>query len=167
MYRDPAIAKLIEKLNAEGPAKLKGKYYIGDPMIVAESLLPICFISKDKTGISNHTNAEDAHNMPIVINVVGKFANDLNNKSFVQAGTSMLYEMCEARNDSYDLLPSSIAYILRKYQVLDSANKLYIDHDTETDIDYVLSPPSRRGIFSTEAVIRLTLRNNQLNPGVQ
>lgn len=162
-YAEPVLAKLIDKLNATGPAKLKNKYFVGDPVLVATSYLPMCFISKDTTTVSIDTNIEDRHTMPIVLNIVYSGVADLN-ESFAQAGAQGIYELCEGRDSQYRLRPDTIAGVLRANQVLDSDNKLYIDIGENTSIDYVLSPPARRGIFSVEAIVRTTLINLQIRP---
>jgi hypothetical protein len=161
LYVDPAIDALIAVLNTDGPVELRNKYFQGDPLLLPNSAMPICFISKDETTILTDSTLEDRHNMVVVLNVVYNFSKDLNQKSFVQAGTVGLYKLCEGRDENMDLLPTSIASVLRKYQVLDSAKKLYIDVGSNQNIDYVLSPPSRRGMYTVEAIMRITLRHHQ------
>lgn len=163
-YTDPVLDTLIKKLNSDGPAKLKNKYFIGDPVIVPAGSLPMCFISRDRTNISIDTNVEDLYTMPIVLNLVYSGAADLNQRSFTQAGALALYELCEGRDSDFELKPDSLAGVLRKYEVLDGNHKLYIDIGNDTQIDYVLSPPQRRGIFTVEAIIRTTLKQQLLRP---
>jgi hypothetical protein len=163
-YSDPVLDKLIAALNATGPTKLKNSYFVGDPVIVPLSNLPMCFISRDTTSISIDTNVEDLHTMPIVLNIVYAGAKDLNQKAFTQAGAMGLYELCEGRTADYQLRADTVAGVLRANEVLDNDNKLYIDIGTSTTIDYVLSPPSRRGIFSVEAIVRTTLKQYQVRP---
>lgn len=167
IYDEPIITALIDKLNAEGPAKLKNRYYIGDPLIVAESYLPICFITKDTTTIRDEDSATDRHEVAVVINVVCKFTDKLNKRSMMQAGVDTLYELCEARNADHSLKAGSLAYVLRKYETLDSDKQLYLDIGSNLVVDYNVSPPSRRGIFSTEAIIRTTLVSNRPNPAME
>lgn len=164
MYEEPTLKALIAKLNADGPAALRNKYVIGDPLVVPESKLPLCFVSKDILTISNDSNTDDKHDIPVVLNVVYKFTKELNQKTNVQAGTSGLYELCEARNADYSLKSGSIAHVLRSNEVLDAANRLYIDADADLVIEYLISPPSRRGFLSDEAVIRTKLVSNQTRP---
>jgi hypothetical protein len=123
-------------------------------------MTPICFISKDSTGISPHTTAEDRHDMSVVLNIVGDFAKDLNQKSFVQSGTADLYRLCEGRDANLDLLPDTVAAVLRKHQVLDAAKKVYIDVGNNQSIEYGVSTPARRGLFTVEAVMRVTIRHH-------
>jgi hypothetical protein len=50
--------------------------------------------------------------------------------------------------------------VLRTTQALDGDNNLFIDiEDTDTRIEYVLSPPERRQIWSVEAIIRTTIKH--------
>ncbi len=98
--------------------------------------------------------------MPIVLNVVYNGARDLNQKSFAQAGALALYELCEGRDATYDLRSDTIAGVLRDNQVLDGNNRLYIDIEGDgLTIEYALSPPERRQIWSVEAIIRTTLKH--------
>lgn len=165
LYTDPVLSTLITALNADGPVKLRNKYFVGDPVIVNAASLPMCFVSRDTTTISIDTNMSDAHVMPIVLNVVYAGAAELNQKSFSTAGSLALYELCEGRGTDYGLRADSIAAVLRSHQVLDGNNKLYIDIEgADTTIEYILSPPARRGIFSVEAIIRTQLKQLQLRP---
>lgn len=164
MYQDPILTKLIEKLNLDGPAKLKNKYYIGDPIQVPESLLPVCFITKDTTTINPDSNIDDRHTTAVILNVVSKFTSELNQKAFVHSATSGLYEMCEARNADYSLKSGSLAYALRHNETLDSSANIFIDVDTDLVITYAISPPSRRGIFSAEAMVRTNIVSVVTNP---
>ncbi len=161
LYADPVLETLITRLNASGPVKLRNKYYVGDPVVLPLGNFPMCFISRDTTEISVFDSSMDEHSMPIVLNLVYNGAADLNQKAFAQAGALGLYELCEARDESYNLRSDSIAGVLRSQeQVLDAAKNLYIDIEgSNTTIEYVLSPPTRRGVFSVEAIIRTTIKH--------
>ena len=96
-YRDPIIDKLIEKLEAEGPDQLNGKYYNGDVLLVPKSELPICSIAKDTTQVGPASNMEDDHYMPMVLNVLYDYTSDLDQSSDLVAGVTGLYKMMEGR----------------------------------------------------------------------
>jgi hypothetical protein len=164
LYSDPILDALITLLNASGPAKLRNHYYQGDPVVIPTSMqFPLCFISRDTTSIEIRTNHEDMHSMPIVLNVVYNGAADLNQKAFAQAGALGLYEICEGRDSSYNLEADSIAGVLRNSQVLSGAHNLFIDiEDSATTIEYALSPPERRQIWSVEAIIRTTIKHLEM-----
>lgn len=158
-YSDPVIDALIAVLNASGPAKLRGKYYQGDPVFIPTSMqYPMCFISRDTTRISIADTVNDMSTMPLVLNVVVNGARDLNQNSMAQAGALDLYELCEGRDDTYTLRTDTIAGVLRNN--LSLGNNLFIDvEETDTTIEYALSPPERRQIWSVEAIIRTTIKH--------
>lgn len=173
-YRDPIIDKIIEKLEAEGPSELVGKYYNGDVLLVPKSELPICSIAKDTTRISPADNMTDDNLMPLVLNVLYDYTSDLDQSSDIVAGVTGLYKMLEGRGQDdgagpYDLNANSIAYILRKYQTLDAANNLWLQvgPSEETQIDYGLGIERRGpGIYSVEGVIRFSARVHTVRPGL-
>lgn len=160
-YTDPVLDALIAALNTSGPVKLRNKYYQGDPVIIPSSMqYPLCFISRDTTRIDISTNVEDMHAMPIVLNVVYDGARELNQRSFAQAGALALYDLCEGRDATYDLKADSIAGVLRDSQVLDGTNRLWVDIEGDgLTIEYALSPPERRQVWSVEAIIRTTIKH--------
>ncbi len=171
-YRDPIIDKIIEKLEAEGPAELRGKYYNGDVLLVPKSELPICSIAKDTTRIFPADNMTDDNLMPLVLNVLYDYTSDLDQSSDLVAGVNGLYKMLEGRGAGagpYDLNTDSLAYVLRKYQTLDAGNNLWLQvgPNEETAIDYGLGIERRGpGIFSVEGVIRFSARVHTTRPGV-
>lgn len=161
LYSDPVLDVLIAKLDATGPVKLRGKYYQGDPVLIPSSMqYPVCFVSRDTTRIEIRTTIEDMHTMPIVLNVVYDGSKELNTKAFAQAGALALYDICEGRDATYTLKSDTIAGVLRSSNVLDGASNLFIDIEgSETTIEYALSPPERRQIWSVEAVIKTTIQH--------
>jgi hypothetical protein len=161
LYSDPVLDVLIARLDATGPVKLRGKYYQGDPVLIPTSIqYPVCFVSRDTTRIEIRTTTEDMHTMPIVLNVVYNGAKELNTKACAQAGALALYDICEGRDNTYSLKSDTIAGVLRNTQVLDGDHNLFIDIEgSETTIEYALSPPERRQIWSVEAIIRTTIKH--------
>lgn len=164
-YHDPMITRIIQILNAEGPSQLKNRYYYGDPLMVAKAMLPAVFITKDKTMIRSASTAEDELRMPMVINVVMDLTSDFNKAFNDTQSANTLYELVEGRDNHYQLKPTSIAYILRKYQQLD--NQLWIDANTTLELDYGIGVQKRGpGIYTVESVIRLNVLHHQLRPGI-
>ena len=166
IYKDPIIKRLITVLNAEGPPALKNRYYYGDPIMVAKSVLPACFITKDETLITAETNMEDRNAVRLVLNVVYDLTRDFNKSLEQITGANSLYEMMEGRDaTTYNLLPNTIAYVLRKYQTLDGSGKLWIDIDTETSVDYGVRLEQRGpGIYTVEGVISCVVRHVEVKP---
>lgn len=167
-YKDPVIEALITVLDAEGPAELKGKYRHGDVIVPAKSDLPMVTISRDRTRITQASDLEDDNIMPLVINVLYDYTQDLTNDFDVQAGVTSLYRLVEERDPAnYRVLPGTIAWVLRNKQQL--ANKLWlaVGPNESLDIDYGLGVERRGpGIFSVESVIRISARAHTARPGV-
>lgn len=158
-YHDSIIAKLIEKLNDEGPEELRNRYYYGDVLIVPKSELPVCSVAKNATRIRPADNLTDEHLVEIVINVLWDYTEDLGQSTDLVAGSTSLYEVVEGRDENYQLRSGTIAYVLRKYQQLDTDMWLAVGPNEVVSIDYGMGINRRGpGIFSVEAVVRVTVR---------
>lgn len=167
-YKDPIIEKLIQALDAEGPVQLRGKYRHGDILVPAKSELPLCTIARDRTRISQASDLEDDNDMPLVITVLYDYTQDLTNDFDVQAGLTSLWEIMEKRNSSnYAIEPGTIAYVLRHKQQLDNKLWLAVGPNQVVDIDYGIGIERRGpGIFSVEAVARVSARVHSPRPGL-
>lgn len=162
LYRDSIIQAIIDALNESGPDELRTNYYHGDPVIMPQAQLPLCFVTKLSTQVRTHTTAEDSYESQIALNVVSSTTNDLSQGGDVlQAGTVTLYDLVEGREEDDDSKTSSIINVLRSKQVL-NANKTYIQIGDSIDIEYVISPNSRRGLWSVEAIVRMVVTHNQV-----
>ena len=154
VYRDPIIAKVIEKLNAEGPAELKNRYYFGDLIMPAKSIMPFCSVAIDTQAINSADSQEDLNAIPLVLTVVVATTKEI--KSFdLATASNKLYELFAARQEAdYSLRPDSIAYVLRKYAQLDG--KLFNSiNDQPMSIDFGIGVGRRGpGIFSAEGSLR-------------
>jgi hypothetical protein len=166
-YKDPIIAKLIEKLEAEGPVELKGRYYHGEVLLPSKEDLPMCSIGKDSLAVGQASNMEDDHIMPLIINILYEWTRDVNQSYDIVTGVNSLYEMVEGRNADYTLKANTIMYVLRKYQQLDTNAWLAVGPTEIVTANYGLGI-ERRGpnIFSVEAVIRLSARVHIARPGL-
>lgn len=161
---DPVISKIIEKLNAEGPAFLKNRYFYGDPLVVNASNLPACFVCKDSTAVRIADSAQDEHRMNLFINVVLDMKRDFNQSFENINSASTLYDLMEGRGSNYAVRTDTIAYVLRKYQQLDT--NLWINYDQELTIDYGVGIEKRGpGVFTVEAVARFSAEHLELNGG--
>lgn len=167
-YKDPIITKLIEALNANGPEVLKGKYYQGDVLVPAKQDLPLCTISRDRTRITQASDLEDDNDMPLVLTVLYDYTRDLTNDFDVQAGLTSLWEIMEARSETnYAVKEGTIAWVLRNKQQLDNKLWLAVGPNQVVDIDYGIGVERRGpGIFSVEAVARVSARVHSPRPGV-
>ena len=167
-YKDPVIQKLIDALDEFGPAELKGKYHHGDVIVPAKSDLPMVTIARDRTRITQASDLEDDNIMPLVINVLYDYTQDLTNDFDVQAGLTSLWELMEKRNaTNYALEEQTIAHVLRSQQQLDTKLWLAVGPNQVLDIDYGLGVERRGpGIFSVESVVRISARVHSPRPGV-
>lgn len=166
-YRDPILQKLIDTLEAEGPSELIGHYKQGDVIAVSKEELPVVTVTKDSTRMGAASNQEDDQLLPIVINVIYDFMRDLTQSSDLEVGMTTLYGYCEGRSEEdYNLLPSSIAYVLRSHPKLDNNLYISVGPNEELSINYGMGVERRgKGIFSVEAVLRFNMRFQQNRPG--
>lgn len=164
-YRDPVITAIIALLNAEGHKDLKNRFFYGDPLLVNRSQLPAVFISRDSSSIDDEDVATDRSRMKMVINVVYDLTRDFNQDFANINSANAIYEYIEGRNDDFTLKTTSIAYILRKYQQINS--HLYINLDVPLELDYGIGVEKRgQGVYTTEGVVRFEVMNIALQPGL-
>lgn len=164
LYKDPIIAKVIDMLEKNGPSKLRGRYINGDVLLPNKSDLPICYITKDQVLAQPANNMEDEHLQLLVATIILDHTQDLNQAYNMVGGVSELWQMCEERDASYNLLPKTMLYNLRNSQQLD--NKMWLGLGTPVQINYGMGIERRGpGIFSIEATIRFTVRLHLEAPG--
>lgn len=166
IYYDPIITKVIEMLEANGPTKLHGRYVNGDVLLPNKSELPMCYITKDQVLAQPANNMEDEHLQMLVATVILDFTGDLNEASNIVAGVPDLWQICEGRDENYQLLSDTMLYQLRNSQQLD--DKMWLGLGTPVQINYGMGIERRGpGIFSIEATIRFTIRLHLPAPGAQ
>lgn len=163
IFTDPIVGRLVAALDAQGPALLKGKYESGDPLQVPKSALPACYIAKDHTRIKNISNAEDGSTMPYTLNVALPLTGTYGQGRLTSYDS--VVDAIEARNEDLTLKPTSILYVLRKNQQLGA--KLWIDLTEELEADYGFGPPEKRGFWTVEATIHITITHHQIRPGLE
>lgn len=163
LYRDPILDLLKTVLNDEGPAALKGRYYVGDPLIIGKAKMPAVFITRDKTRVNNDDVQDDMHIMPVVLNVVQDLTKDFNQAFDNLSSANTLYEWVEARNADMTLRSDSLLYVLRAHQ--EFANNLWINQAGGVEANYGVGIQKRgQGIYSVEAVIKLEIDLLQAQP---
>jgi len=156
VYRDPVISRVIKLLNLYGPAELKNRYYQGDIIMPARSIMPFCSIAIDTESIQSADSMEDLAVIPLIFTVVVATTTDI--KSFdLASGTTKLYELFVARNADYSLRSDCIAYVIRKYAQLD--NKMFIAiNDMPLTADFGIGVGRRGpGVFSIEGNIKASV----------
>lgn len=164
-YRDPVIGKLIEMLEQYGPAELRGHYVYGDVLAPNKNDLPVVSISFDDTVIESDGTMQDTHTKSIYMAIIYDWTTDLDQSFDLSRGTTGLYKLIEQRDDSYRVVPNSIAYVLRKYQKLDDNVFIAINNDRSLRIDYALGTDKRGiNIFSIEGILRFNIEVTQPKP---
>lgn len=164
IYRDPVVRTLIEKFENEGPRELNGKYYWGDPVVVNPSYLPAVFISKEDTKIRAADNMTDEHEIKLQINLSLDLRKDWNTSLDSIGSHNLAYDYLEGRDDNGDLKSTALAYICRKYQVLNEG-RTWISLRDDLEIDYVIGAGIRgEDVYTLEAMLRLTLIHHQAKP---
>lgn len=162
MYQDPIIKKYIELIQALRP-DIKA-YFQGDPFNIAKSNLPAVIISKQQTAVTSLTNAEDGHQIGIVLTVVTDIRDERNDNDLITPGIAQLYDIIEGRDDgTFKLKTNSILNILRANQIVDSANNLRTDLSTITNAQYgmTLGKRSPEG-YSVEGQVEFIATYSQL-----
>ena len=166
IYRDPILVKIRDTLNQFGPKQLKDRYYFGDPIVVNQSLLPVCFISYDKQTITDVTMSELESRLPVVLNVVYDMKRDMMQALDNIEGHMSLVDIIVGRNSDYSLKKDSILGALRAHQDLDT--NLWIDVGSSSEADFGVGPEKRGpGIYTAEGVLRIQVLNHSLNPEYQ
>lgn len=137
MYTDPIITVYTNLIKAKnGTIKT---FYQGEPLRIANSLLPCCIVSKTTTNVAPFNNADDAHQIGLRITVITDVRQDLSTEEShakIVEGVSSLYDLMEGRNGDYTLKETSILDILRSNLNLDVARNLRTDLGTITRVDY-------------------------------
>lgn len=157
-YIDPIIKKYTDLIKAKnGTIKT---YYQGEPLRIANSLLPCCIISKIATNAGPQSNVEDRHDVALRITVITDVRQDLSTEESnakIVEGVSTLYDIMEGRDSAYILKDTSILDILRTNDAVDPANQLYTDIETLTRVDYGLTLRERAPeMWTVEARIDFT-----------
>lgn len=166
IYKDPVIERYISLLATKLSGRIKA-FYQGDPLKIPNTNLPCIIISRSQTRVAAETNAEDAHEMGLVITVVTDTRSDLSTNddvSKIAPGIATLYELVEGRDPStYALRDDSILGILRKNQLVDSANNIRTDLRSVTRVDYGETVRQRNPeIYSIEARIEIIVNYIQI-----
>lgn len=142
-YIDPILKKYTDLITTAMPGVFKVTYQ-GDPIRVPASSLPALILSKTATAMAPLTNAEDAHEMSITINVIVDLRDEIKDDTTITPGVSRLYDIIEGRDDAtYALKAQTILDVLRKNVVVDQALNLRTDLGSITRADYGLTVGKR------------------------
>jgi hypothetical protein len=170
-YKDPIVTKLIELFEANAHKDLRGKYYYGTPFIIAQNQLnfpAVCISGGVDSNTGKLTNTEDQsrilYRITVMIDVKKEW---LIGKNLV--GPEMeIHRILIGRDENMDMLPGSLEYVCRKFNVLDGENRLYIDLGRETRAIIRPNIEGRgRGMYLYEGVMEIEIKHNQIRPSVQ
>ena len=110
------MKKSIELLKTKLEAKLKGKvkgFYIGDPWIIPESLMPAIMISPDRTETNILDNQRDTHNHYVDVSLIIDARQFFDATPDKMVGTVFLMDTMEAEMSDGTIDPASILGVLR------------------------------------------------------
>lgn len=158
-YEDPILAKVRDLLNTYGPNELKNKYYLGDPMLVNKSDLPMAFISYEKHDVIDDASYSIETHSTVIIDVAYDLTKDFNRASKTSGSQMTLVKMICGRDENYRLLDDTILAVLRRFQ--DSQDdSLVIDLGNSAQIEYVIGERGN-SVFTNEALVRFTIRSRE------
>jgi hypothetical protein len=164
-YDDPILRKIIDVLEADGPAELKGRYNTSDPGVVNKSQLakPMVFVTYDYQGVMDTAGGEIGTTLRVMINVVVDMTKDFYQGLNATAHMRATGLAIGRDSETFDILSNSIMGALRKNQEL--ASNLWIDVGSITEVEPD-SIPRGKGIITSEMLIRVNVRHEQLRPGL-
>lgn len=135
-YTDPIIAKYKDLIYTAMPGVFKS-FYQGDPIRIPKSSMPALIISKSQTRVAKFTNAEDQHEVALILSVIVDLRDEIKDDVELTPGISQLYDLIEGREDTtYKLKTDTILNILRTNATVDVAYNLRTDLSTITNANY-------------------------------
>lgn len=138
-YKDPIIEKYIQLVKTAMPGVFKS-FYQGDPIRVPKSSIPALIISKSQTRVAPHTNAEDAHDVGLILSVIVDLRDEIKDDVQLTPGIGQLYDIIEGREEAtYKLKTNSILNILRTNILVDATYNLRTDLASITNVNYGLT----------------------------
>lgn len=163
IYQDPIITKYTKLITDAMPGVFKATYQ-GDPIRVPASNLPALILSKTATAIGPLSNAEDTHEMSLVLTVIVDLRETVNDDKEIVPGVAQLYGIIEGREtDTYRLKANSILNILRSNILVDPALNLRTDLGSITRTDYGLTVGKRAPeTYAVEGQIEFVATFSQL-----
>ena len=162
-YQDPIITKYTEMIKAAMPGVFK-TFYQGDPIRVPKSSIPALIISKSQTRAAPTTNAEDEHEIGLVLSVIVDLRDEVTDDQQLTPGVAQLYDILEGREEAtYKLKTTSILNILRTNILVDAAYNLRTDLGSITNVNYGLTIGKRaQDTYAVEGQVEFIAQYTQL-----
>ncbi len=157
-YHDPILNELRDLLEKHGPKDLKGKYYLGDSMVVEKAKLPMCFITYEKQEVVDDASHSIETHATILINVAYDLTKDFGGQNKQSSSHMALNRYLCGRDEQNNLLEDSILAVLRKFE---DHSKLRIELGSTSQIEYGYGERGQN-VFTNEAVLRTTVRTRQI-----
>lgn len=170
-YKDPIVTKLIEKFEEFAFKDLKGKYYYGTPMLIAQNQLnfpAVCISGGVESQTYTDTNSSDESRMLYTITVMIDMKKEWLSGKNIVGSEQNLHKWLIGRDENMDMLEGSLEYVCRKFHVLDADKRLYIDLGRETRARIRPNIEGRgRGMFLYEGTLEIEIKHNQIKPSLQ
>lgn len=150
------MKKSIELLKTKLEAKLTGRvkaFYIGDPYILPESVLPALIINPVRTDTDVIDNQRDSHMHYIDVLIVTDARRYFNSNPNEMTGSSFLMDTMEAENTDGSLNESSVLGVLRK-QMNNLGTNRFINNIES--IDYTLRKRAE-DLITLEAIAHISV----------
>lgn len=167
-YVDPIAKKLVQIFEEHGHKELKGKYYHGTPMIIAQNQLnfpAVCISGGVDSATATESNSHDQSRIRYAITIMIDMKKEwLSGKNRV--GPEMeLHRLLIGRDENYDMLPGSLEWVCRKFPALDKDKRLYIDLGSETRARIRPNIEGRgRGMLLYEGTLEIEIKHNEIKP---
>lgn len=166
-YTDPITERIIDFFNEQGPAKLKDKYYFGDPNVIAQNQLnfPICCISLLEENNTRETNTHIksilSYRATVVTDMKEKW---LKGKNIV-AQQMYVQALVAGRDADMNMAPGTLQYVLWTNRVIDGSNRLYLSLGNATRPRFRPNTEGRgRGMYTYEGYMDFMIEHNEPKP---
>ena len=115
-YKDPIIERIRDILEKNCVKELKGRFYFGEPVMVAKNSLPLCFMEYTEQNVEDSAAFEITTNLTVKLTVAVDLTRDLTTNAKNINSFATLHRIVCGRNEKMQLLPDSIMGILVKNQ---------------------------------------------------
>lgn len=159
-YTDPVLAKIRDLLEKDCPQQLRGKFWIGEPVSVAKSDLPLCFINYKNQRVEDSASFEIETVAGVNITVCYDLTRDWNSLNKNSANHNALTRIMAGRDKNLNFLPDSIVGILMRNQDLGARMNLNLGAPLNMEYGYM---ERGEGIFTAELSLGLEVRVRELN----